>query len=143
MNLYSIDRLSFARFHELSMKMIATAKAPAAVGPYSQAVAAGDFLYLSGQIPLVPETGLLVSEKIADQAEQVLQNLAAVCAAAGGSLAKVVKCTVFLTDLANFQVVNEIYARHFGDHKPARSTIQVAALPRGAAVEIEAVMYLQ
>lgn len=125
------------------MKTIATNKAPAAVGPYSQAVAAGDFLYLSGQIPLVPETGLLVSDKIAEQAEQVLKNLAAVCEAAGGSLTKVVKCTVFLTDLANFQTVNEIYARHFGEHKPARSTIQVSALPRGAAVEIEAIMYLQ
>lgn len=125
------------------MKSISTANAPAAVGPYSQAIQAGDFLYLSGQIPLVPETGLLVSEHINDQTEQVMKNLRSVCEAAGGGLGKIVKCTVFLTDLAQFQTVNEIYARHFGDHKPARSTIQVAALPRGAAVEIEAIMYLK
>lgn len=125
------------------MKIISTPQAPAAVGPYSQAVQAGDFLYLSGQIPLVPETGLLVSENIADQAEQVLKNLKAVCDAGGGGLHRVVKCTVFLTDLANFQTVNEIYARYFGDHKPARSTIQVSALPRGSAIEIEAIMYLK
>lgn len=125
------------------MKIISTANAPAAVGPYSQAIQAGDFLYLSGQIPLVPETGLLVSESISEQSEQVMKNLRAVCEAAGGSLHKIVKCTVFMTDLAQFQTMNEIYARHFADHKPARSTIQVAALPRGASVEIEAIMYLK
>lgn len=125
------------------MKTISTAKAPAAVGPYSQAIQAGDFLYLSGQIPLVPETGLLVSAHIADQTEQVMKNISAVCEAAGGSHNKIVKCTVFMTDLAQFQIMNEIYAKHFGDHKPARSTIQVAALPRGASVEIEAIMYLK
>ncbi len=125
------------------MRTIKTDKAPAAVGPYAQAVQAGDFLYLSGQIPLVPATGLLVSEQVAEQTEQVFQNIQAVCAAAGGSLDKIVKCTVFLTDLAHFQTVNEIYARWFGDHKPARSTVQVSALPRGAAVEIEAILYLK
>ncbi len=125
------------------MKTISTAKAPAAVGPYSQAIETGDFLFLSGQIPLVPETGLLVSEKIGDQTEQVMKNMRAVCEAAGGSLSKIVKCTVFMTDLSQFQTMNEIYARHFGDHKPARSTVQVAALPRGSAVEIEAIMYLK
>lgn len=125
------------------MKTIATGAAPAAVGPYSQAVQAGDFLFLSGQIPLVPETGLLISEQISEQTEQVMKNISAVCDAAGGSLSKIVKCSVFLTDLANFQVVNEIYARHFAEHKPARSTFQVAALPRGASVEIEAIMYLK
>ncbi len=125
------------------MKIISTANAPAAVGPYSQAIQAGDFLYLSGQIPLVPETGLLVYESISEQSEQVMKNLRAVCEAAGGSLHKIVKCTVFMTDLAQFQTMNEIYARHFADHKPARSTIQVAALPRGASVEIEAIMYLK
>ncbi len=125
------------------MRTIKTDKAPAAVGPYAQAVQAGDFLYLSGQIPLVPATGLLVSEQVAEQTEQVFQNIQAVCAAAGGSLDKIVKCTVFLTDLAHFQTVNEIYARWFGAHKPARSTVQVSALPRGAAVEIEAILYLK
>lgn len=125
------------------MRTIATKQAPAAVGPYSQAIQAGDFLYLSGQIPLVPETGLLVSEDIRAQTEQVMKNLRAVCEAAGGGLHKIVKCTVFMTDLAQFQAMNEVYAAHFAEHKPARSTIQVAGLPRGASVEIEAVMYLQ
>jgi 2-iminobutanoate/2-iminopropanoate deaminase len=125
------------------MKIISTAHAPAAVGPYSQAIQVGDFLFLSGQIPLVPETGLLVSGDLAEQTEQVFKNIKAVCDAGGGSLAKIVKCTVFLTNLGQFQVMNEIYAKHFGDHKPARSTIEVSALPRGAAVEIEAVMYLK
>ncbi|HNL11009.1 MAG TPA: RidA family protein, partial [Turneriella sp.] len=114
------------------MKIIASNQAPTAVGPYSQAIAAGDYLFLSGQIPLVPETGLLVSEEIKAQTEQVMKNLRAVCEAAGGSLSKIVKCTVFMTDLAQFQAMNEVYAAHFGEHKPARSTIQVAALPRGA-----------
>ncbi|HNA79354.1 MAG TPA: RidA family protein [Turneriella sp.] len=125
------------------MKIIASNQAPTAVGPYSQAIAAGDYLFLSGQIPLVPETGLLVSEEIKAQTEQVMKNLRAVCEAAGGSLSKIVKCTVFMTDLAQFQAMNEVYAAHFGEHKPARSTIQVAALPRGASVEIEAIMYLK
>lgn len=125
------------------MKIIATTGAPGAVGPYSQAIAAGDYLFLSGQIPLVPETGLLVSEDIKAQSEQVMKNLRAVCEAAGGSLSKIVKCTVFMTDLGQFQAMNEVYASHFGEHKPARSTVQVAALPRGASVEIEAVMYLK
>ena len=124
------------------MKIIATNGAPGAVGPYSQAIAAGDYLFLSGQIPLVPETGLLVSEDIKAQSEQVMKNLRAVCEAAGGGLNKIVKCTVFMTDLAQFQTMNDVYAAHFGEHKPARSTIQVAALPRGASVEIEAIMYL-
>jgi 2-iminobutanoate/2-iminopropanoate deaminase len=125
------------------MKIIASKQAPAAVGPYSQAIAAGDLLFISGQIPLVPETGLLISQDIGEQTEQVLRNLRAVCEAAGGSLNKIAKCTVFMTDLAHFQAMNEVYAKHFAEHKPARSTIQVAALPRGAAVEIEAIMYLK
>lgn len=125
------------------MKIISTPQAPAAVGPYSQAIQVGDLLFLSGQIPLVPETGLLVSEQVAEQTEQVMKNVKAVCEAAGGSLSKIAKCTVFMTDLAHFQAMNEVYAKHFGDHKPARSTIQVAGLPRGAAVEIEAIMYLK
>jgi 2-iminobutanoate/2-iminopropanoate deaminase len=125
------------------MQIIASKQAPAAVGPYSQAIQAGDFLFISGQIPLVPETGLLVSEDIRAQTEQVMKNLRAVCEAAGGALNKIVKCTVFMTDLSQFQAMNEVYAKHFAEHKPARSTIQVAALPRGASVEIEAVMYVK
>ncbi|AFM11077.1 RidA family protein [Turneriella parva] len=125
------------------MKVIATTGAPAAVGPYSQAIQAGEYVFLSGQIPLVPETGLLASEDIKAQTEQVMKNVRAVCEAAGGSLSKIVKCTVFMTDLSQFQAMNEVYAAHFGEHKPARSTVQVAALPRGASVEIEAVMYLK
>jgi len=125
------------------MKIISTGDAPAAVGPYSQAIRAGDFVFASGQIPLVPSTGLLVSENISEQTEQVMKNLSAVLKEAGGGLSTVTKCTIFLTDLSHFQTVNEIYAKHFGDHKPARSTIQVSALPRGASVEIEAIMYLK
>ncbi|MCX7632805.1 MAG: RidA family protein [Turneriella sp.] len=124
------------------MQAISTKQAPAAVGPYSQAIRAGDFVFISGQLPLKPETGLLVAGDIKQQTEQVLKNLQAICLAAGGGLEKVVKCTVFMTDLAQFQAMNEVYAAHFGEHRPARSTVQVAALPRGALVEIEAIMQI-
>ena len=140
---YFIDGSGFDPGQSANMKIIATPEAPAAVGPYSQAILAGDYLFLSGQIPLVPETGLLVAEDVKSQTEQVMKNVRAVCEAAGGGLGKIVKCTVFLTDLSQFQTMNEVYAAHFGDHKPARSTIQVSALPRGASVEIEAIMYLK
>ncbi len=116
-----------------------TDKAPAAVGPYSQAVAAGGMVFLSGQIPLIPGTKDLASGGIAEQTEQVLRNMTNVLQAAGLGLERVVKTTVFLTDMKNFPVMNEIYARHFGAHKPARSTIQVAGLPLGADIEIECV----
>ncbi|GGJ08774.1 endoribonuclease L-PSP [Alicyclobacillus cellulosilyticus] len=118
------------------MDIIATAKAPAAIGPYAQAVAAGPFVFTSGQIPLRPD-GTMVEGDIRAQAEQVLHNLDAVLAAAGCRREDVVKATIFLTDLAAFATVNEVYAAYFGDHRPARSTVQVAALPRGAQVEIE------
>lgn len=120
-------------------KVIATADAPAAVGPYSQAVAVGSTLYCAGQIPLDAATGQLVSEEIQGQTRQVLQNLGAVLRANGMDFSNVVKTTVFLTDLAEFAAMNEIYAETFAAPFPARSTIEVAGLPKGARVEIEAI----
>lgn len=113
--------------------------APKAVGPYSQAIVAGDLVFCSGQIPLDPVTGALAQGDIAVQTGRVLDNLAAVLAAAGSDLAHVVKTTVFLADINDFTAMNEAYALRFGTHRPARSTFQVAALPRGARVEIECV----
>lgn len=118
---------------------IETALAPAAIGPYSQGIRAGDLLFFSGQIPLDPASGMLVEGGIEAQTEQVMRNLAAVLAAAGVDFGRVVKTTIFLVDLKDFAVVNEIYGRRFGAVPPARSTVQVAALPRGAAIEIECV----
>lgn len=111
--------------------------APQPVGPYSLAVTAGGFVFTSGQIGLVPETGAMIGAEVTAQTEQVLRNLAAVLDAAGCSFADVVKSTIFLTDLGDFAVVNDLYSRALGDARPARSTIQVAALPKGACVEIE------
>ena len=119
------------------MRTISTAAAPAAIGPYSQAQISGNHLYTSGQIPLVPETMEMVTGPIEPQAEQVLKNLSAVLAAAGTSWDRVVKTTVFLSDMADFAAFNAIYEKALGGAKPARSTVQVAALPRGAKVEIE------
>jgi 2-iminobutanoate/2-iminopropanoate deaminase len=119
-----------------TIKVISTDKAPAAIGPYSQAVEVDGFVFTSGQIPLRPD-GTIVEGDIRAQTEQVLQNLDAVLAAAGLARTDVVKATIFLTDLGAFQVVNEVYGQYFGDHRPARTTVQVAALPRGAQVEIE------
>lgn len=118
---------------------IASPEAPAAVGPYSQAIEAGNLVFCSGQIPLDPVTGHLVAGGIVPETERVLKNLAAVLEAAGLSLDAVVKTTVFMTDLADFKAMNDIYAASFKAPAPARSTLQVAALPRGAHVEIEAV----
>lgn len=118
-------------------KAIATADAPAAVGPYSQAIATGDLLFCAGQIPLEPATGALVEGDAAAQTERVLENVKAVLAANSMTFTNVVKSTVFLTDLADFAAMNGVYARYFTEPFPARSTIQVAALPRGANVEIE------
>jgi len=120
-------------------KVIASSEAPAAVGPYSQAVAAGNTLYCAGQIPLDPATGDLIAGDVTAQTERVLKNLGGVLRANGMSYGDVVKTTVFLTDLANFAAMNEVYARYFSAPFPARSTIQVAGLPKGAQVEIEAV----
>ena len=119
--------------------VVATDQAPAAIGPYSQAITTDGMVYAAGQIALDPQSGELVGRTAAEQAEQVLRNLAAVLQAAGSSLGNVVKTTVYLADLADFQAVNEVYGRHFGTHKPARSTIQAAALPKGARVEIDAI----
>ncbi|MFI3246932.1 MAG: RidA family protein [Ferrimonas sp.] len=121
------------------MKFISTEQAPAAVGPYSQAIEVNGFLYASGQLPLVPETMQFPSDDVYEQAQQALKNVAAILAEAGMSLNNVVKATVFLDDLADFATMNTAYVEAFGDHKPARSCFQVAALPLGAKVEIEVV----
>ena len=123
------------------MKSFHTDKAPAAVGPYVQAIGTEEFVFTSGQIPLNPETGELVTE-ISAAARQSLNNIKAILEEAGSSLDKVIKCTVFLADINDFAAVNEVYKEFFSGHKPARSAIQVAALPLGAAVEIEAIASL-
>ena len=119
------------------MDYIATKDAPHAIGPYSQAVRSGNLLFLSGQIPLDPKSGNLIEGDFSSQARRVFDNLRAVLRASGADFRNVTRATVYLTDLANFQVLNTIYAEYFGDHKPARSTVGVAQLPRGAAVEID------
>jgi 2-iminobutanoate/2-iminopropanoate deaminase len=118
---------------------VATDKAPKAIGPYEQAIKVGDFVYASGQIPLDPKTGNLVAGAIAEQTRQVLENLKAVVEAGGSSLDRVVKATVFLKNIADFAAMNEVYAEYLGQAKPARSTVAVADLPRGALVEIDLV----
>ena len=120
------------------MTVIATSDAPAAIGPYSQAIRSGDLVFLSGQIPLTP-SGELVRADIATETERVLDNLGAVLAAAGCSFADVVKTTIYLVDLGDFQAVNETYAKRFSKAPPARATVEVAALPKGARVEIDAI----
>jgi 2-iminobutanoate/2-iminopropanoate deaminase len=120
-------------------KIISTSEAPAAVGPYSQAVRVGSTLYCAGQIPLDPKSGQIVSGGIEEQTRRVLENVGAVLRAEGLSFDAVVKTTIFLTDLADFQTVNEIYGSYFKQQPPARSTVQVTALPRGARVEIEVI----
>jgi len=122
---------------------IQTDSAPAAIGPYSQAIRTGDLLFCSGQIPLEPSTGELVKVDIEGQARRCLENLAAVAEAAGGSLANAVRCTVYLTDMSDFARVNEAYGEFFGgDDAPARVAVGVAALPKGADVEIDAIVAL-
>lgn len=125
------------------MQTISTPHAPAAIGPYSQAKVVNGLLFTAGQIPLVPETMEMVTGPIEPQTERVLQNLTAVLEAAGTSWDRVVKTTVFLTDLADFAAFNGVYERMLGGAKPARSTVQVAALPKGAKVEIELVAEVQ
>ncbi|HUF05301.1 MAG TPA: RidA family protein [Aridibacter sp.] len=123
-------------------EIISTKNAPGAIGPYSQAVKAGNLLFCSGQIPIDPATGDFVSEDIAGQTEQVLVNLKAVLNAGGAELSSVVKTTVFLQDMADFAAMNEVYARHFSETKPARATVAAAGLPKGAKVEIECIAVL-
>lgn len=126
----------------MSRHIIQTDKAPAAIGPYSQAVKVGQTVYLSGQIPLLPDLGVLLEGGIEAQTHQVFRNLSAVCAAAGGSLTDIVRLGIYLTDLGDFAVVNAVMSEYMKAPYPARSTIQVSALPRGAQVEIDAVMIL-
>jgi 2-iminobutanoate/2-iminopropanoate deaminase len=121
------------------LKTISTDKAPAAIGPYSQGIKVHGFLFTAGQIALDPATGQIVDGGITPQTQRVLANLSAVLAAAGATWDDVVKTTVFLADLADFPVVNDLYGKHLGAARPARSTVQVAALPRGALVEIDAI----
>ena len=121
------------------MKIVHTDQAPQAIGPYSQAVVAGGMVYCSGQIAMDPATGRIDASSVADQTDQVLTNLAAVLAAAGSGLDQVVKCTVFLKSMDDFAAMNEVYAKHFGDHAPARAAVEVSRLPRDVRVEIDAI----
>jgi 2-iminobutanoate/2-iminopropanoate deaminase len=121
----------------MEMEYVATPDAPKAIGPYSQAVKAGGIVYTSGQIALDPATGNLVEGSFEEQVHRVFKNLEAVLKEAGSSFDRVLKATVYVTDLANFGTLNTIYAEYFGDHKPARTTIQAAALPKGGQVEID------
>jgi len=125
------------------MRIIATDAAPKAIGPYSQAIATERFVFTAGQVALDPKSGDLVGRTTAEQTEQVFANLKAVLAAAGTSLAQVVKTTVYLADMADFAQMNEVYAKHFGAHKPARSTTQAAGLPKAARVEIDVIAVTQ
>ena len=124
------------------MRSISTPDAPGAIGTYSQAVRAGDTVYLSGQIPLDPKTMKLVEGDFESQVRRVFDNLRAVCREAGGDFDRVVRVTVYLTDLANFSKVNDVMASYFAEPYPARAAVGVASLPRGSAVEIDAIMYL-
>ncbi len=126
----------------MTKQAIATDRAPAAIGTYSQAVRAGDTVYFSGQIPLDPATQALVEGDFDAQVERVFENLGAVAEAAGGSLEKIVKLTVYLVDLDNFAAVNACMERHFSEPYPARAALAVAALPKGAVVEVDAIMQL-
>jgi len=121
------------------MQIVQTKEAPRAIGPYSQAIVADGLVFTAGQIALDPASGEVVATDIVGQTEQVLRNLAAVLEAAGSRMSKVVKTTVYLADMAEFTAMNEVYARHFGDHKPARSTVQAAGLPKNVRVEIDVV----
>lgn len=123
----------------MKLDVISTDKAPAAIGPYSQAVRLGDLLFCSGQIPLDPATGQVVGGDVSAQAVRVMENISAVLAAVGRGFNDVIKTTIFLADMADFAVVNEVYGRYFSGHKPARSTVAVNGLPRGVLLEIEVV----
>ncbi len=123
----------------MPLNFVATDGAPKAIGPYSQGIRVNGFLFTAGQVALDPKTGELVAGGIAEQTSRALENLRAILVEAGSSMAQVVKTTVFLVDMADFAAMNEVYGRAFGSHRPARSTVAVAALPRGARVEIEAI----
>jgi 2-iminobutanoate/2-iminopropanoate deaminase len=123
----------------MDLRTVSTEKAPNAIGPYSQAIVSGDLIFTAGQVGIDPATGEIVGGEIKLQTARVLDNIAAVLEAAGSGLDKVVKCTVFLADFAEFAAMNEVYAQRFGQHRPARSTVGTTALPRGARVEIECI----
>ena len=125
-----------------NLQFIQTSEAPAAIGPYSQAVVVGEWVFASGQIPIDPGTGELIDGGIAEQTERVMKNLSAVLREAGVSLDRVVKTTVYLADMGTFGEMNEVYARHFGDHRPARATVQAGALPKNVGVEIDVIACL-
>lgn len=127
----------------MSRKSITTAKAPSAIGPYSQAISTGDLVFISGQLPIDPASGILIDDTISVRTHQVLRNLKAIAEEAGGDLGQVVKTTIFLTDLADFKEVNTVYGQYFPSSPPARSTVQVAALPLGSNIEIEAILLLR
>ncbi len=127
---------------QASLESISTTAAPAAIGPYSQGVRVGDLLFISGQLPLVPETGEFVTGSIEAKTHQVIKNISAIVEAAGGDLSRVVKTTVFLQDMKNFVAMNKVYEEYFGTAPPARSAVQVAALPKDADIEIEAIAHL-
>ncbi|MFY9343270.1 MAG: RidA family protein [Planctomycetota bacterium] len=126
----------------MKLEPVHSSQAPAAIGPYSQAIRAGSTLYCSGQIALDPKTGQIVGSNAAQQAEQVLKNLTAVLAAGGASLAHVARTTIYLVSMGDFAAVNEVYAAHFGSHKPARATVAVKELPKGGLVEIDCIACL-
>jgi reactive intermediate/imine deaminase len=126
--------------NQMSKEIISTENAPQAIGPYSQAVKAGGLMFISGQIPLNPETGDLVSGSIEDEANQVLQNIKSICEAAGHGMEDIVKITIFLTDLGNFATVNDVMKKHFSEPYPARATVEISGLPLGVNVEIEAIV---
>lgn len=126
----------------MSKSVIHTDKAPKAIGTYSQAIKSGTTVYLSGQIPLVPETMQVISEDFAEQAHQVFKNVQAVCEAAGGSVNHLAKVNIYLTDLANFAVVNDIMSQYFKQPYPARAAVQISALPKNVQIEIDGIMEL-
>ncbi len=127
----------------MNLQAIQTENAPSAIGPYSQAIRCGDLLFTSGQLPIDPATGVLIEGTIEELTHMVFKNLEAIAEEAGTTLAKTVKTTVFLSDIGNFQRVNTIYSEYFSEPYPARSAIQVASLPLGAAIEVEAVIALR
>ena len=138
-----LSTLTFSKEpNKMTKEIISTENAPQAIGPYSQAVKAGNLMFVSGQIPLDPKTGDLVSDSIEEQAKQVLKNVQSICEAAGYSLDDIVKISIFLTDLSNFGIVNDVMKEYFSEPYPARATVEVSALPLGVNVEIEAIVLI-
>ena len=138
--LIAISYIFIYERNSMSKEIIFTEKAPKAIGPYSQAVKANGFLFVSGQIPLNPETGDLMNASIEDQAEQVIKNLTSICEAANLTLSDIVKLTIYITDMKDFAVVNESMLKHFKEPYPARATVEVSALPLGVNVEMDAIL---